>query len=419
MKKKLTKTTVDKAPTPTGADAWIWDTELEGFGLRIKASGRRIFVLRYRTRTGTQRKQNIGLANVLTPEQARDMARDVLVQVASGQDPMAQRRLPPSDATVEALFTAYATHLKARARASAPEVERALLKATNCAADSLGRTRLVSDVTAGDIVEHVAAIFKTGHRGAADKHRSYISSAFQWAIESANDYTVEGRRDWNLTRNPAADVPKDSAAIKPRDRNLTAAELKRLWQDTRPGAAGFQPETAACIRILIACGQRVQETLRMRGDELDLAAMTWRMPAEKTKGGKASHVVPIPAAVAGDLELLVAIHGGGPLFPARSGAAGDVIDHRSIMQALDRWMQRTSTPTFQTRDLRRTWKSRTHDAGIDRFTRDLIQQHARGDTGSKHYDRSDYLPQMRAAMAKWSDWIRDNLEDKPALQLVA
>ena len=62
---------------------------------------------------------------------------------------------------------------------------------------------------------------------------------------------------------------------------------------------------------------------------------------------------------------------------------------------------------FQPRDLRRTWKSRAGDAGIDRFTRDLIQQHAQTDTGSKHYDRYDYLPQMREAMNKWEIWLRN------------
>ena len=51
------------------------------------------------------------------------------------------------------------------------------------------------------------------------------------------------------------------------------------------------------------------------------------------------------------------------------------------------------------------------DAGIDRFTRDLIQQHAKNDTGSKNYDRADYLPQMQEAMGKWSAWLTAVLEE--------
>ena len=60
---------------------------------------------------------------------------------------------------------------------------------------------------------------------------------------------------------------------------------------------------------------------------------------------------------------------------------------------------------FQTRDIRRTWKSRAGEIGISKEMRDLIQQHAKNDTGSVHYDWADYLPQMRAAMDKWADWL--------------
>jgi len=72
---------------------------------------------------------------------------------------------------------------------------------------------------------------------------------------------------------------------------------------------------------------------------------------------------------------------------------------------------------FQTRDLRRTWKSRAADAGVDRFTRDLIQQHAMGDTGSRHYDRADYLGQMAEAMTKWGAWLASALAEEPTRTL--
>ena len=260
---------------------------------------------------------------------------------------------------------------------------------------------------------------RIGHRGAADKHRSYVSSAYQWAIESANDYTVKGRRDWGVKTNPCAGVPKDSGAVGTRDRNLSLAELKLLWQDTRPGAVGFDPETAACIRTMIACGQRVQETLRIDGKDLTLHEGLWEMPAEKTKGRKRPHAVPLPKCILGDLQMLVDLHGDGPLFPSRTGAKGDLIDHRSVMRALARWAERRGIKAFQTRDLRRTWKSRAHDAGVSLEVRNLIQQHAKNDTGSKVYDRAEYMPQKREAMEKWNAWIEANLEDKPALALVA
>lgn len=422
MKKKLIKSVVDKAEPPITGDAWVWDSELEGFGLRIQASGRKTYVVRYRARDAkrTQRKLTIARCSDMAPEKARDQARKIFAQVAEGQDPAADRKpAAPSTKTVERMFKAYVDHMRSKGRASADEVERALLTAKNNAADALGRDKAAAEVTPMEVVDYLSQFFKAGRRGAADKHRSYIASAYAWAMKSANDYTSAHRQDWGVTHNPAADVPRDQGATSTRDRNLSAAELRKLWNATEPGGDGFSLETAACIRMLIGCGQRVQETLRIEGSEIDLKEKLWRMPAHKTKGRKLPHTIPLPDQVIPVLRALVDEHGAGLLFPARTGSIGDVIDHRSIMQAIERWCDRAKVTPFQTRDLRRTWKSRAHDAGVDRFTRDLIQQHAKNDTGSKNYDRAEYLPQMREAMAKWSAWLDTHLAEPQVIHLQA
>lgn len=422
---KLTKTLVDSAKAPATGDAFIWDAELQGFGVRIQSSGRKTYMVRYRTADAsrTQRKMTLARCSDMPPDKARELARKVFAAVAEGQDPAADKKPAKaapeaSKKTVEKMFQGYVTSLAARKRASAGEVERALLLAKDNAADALGRNRLAADVTATDVVDYVSRFYLAGHRGAANKHRGYICAAYNWALKSANDYTVpvEQRVDYGLTRNPAADVAKDPGAMQTRDRNLSADELRQLWLATEPGSLGFWPETAACVRLLICGGQRVQETLRIDGCDVDLEAAIWRMPAHKTKGGKKPHAIPLPRQAVETLAALKAEHGDGPLFPARGGAKGQRMGHLSVMQALKRWQAEdgVSMPAFQTRDLRRTWKSRAHDAGVDRFTRDLIQQHAAGsDTGSKHYDRADYVDQMRDAMKKWEAWL-DKVTGDPA-----
>lgn len=419
---KLTKTLIDNTK-PEAADVWLWDSELEGFGVRIKPTGRKTYVVRYRTRDiRTQRKQTLGRCTDFPPEKARELARKVFAQVAEGGDPVAPREPAYSSiATVERMFLGYVASLKAKDRASAEEVERVLLLAKENAADALGRHKPAADVTPGDVVGFVSKAYQRGHRGAADKARSYIASAYAWAMKSAHDYTSEHRQDWGLSQNPAALVAKDAGAIKTRDRALSHYELRQLWRATAIDADGFGPHSAACIRLLICCGQRVQETLRIDGSEIDLDAGLWKMPAHKTKGGKHPHTVPLPRQALPVLRELIRRHGDGPLFPARSGSDGR-IRHRSINRVIGRWLERPeiNMADFQTRDLRRTWKSRTADAGIDRFTRDLIQQHAKHDTGTKAYDRADYLPQMREAVGKWSAWLELVLaEDRTPVALVA
>lgn len=347
----------------------------------------------------------------MTLAQAREAYRtEVAPVLMAGKDPRVTVAAAGKP-TVARMFQGYVDSLKAKGRASAVEVERMLLQAKDNAASALGRDRLAGTVDASDVVAYVSGFYRRGHRGAADKARSYVSSAYNWAIKATHDYTNPHRQDWGVKANPAASVQRDAEATTARERALSASELRTLWQAAEPGHNGFTLETAACIRLLIATGQRVTAALRLEGCELDLVAGTWTMPKHKTKLRKRPHVIPLPAVVLPILSDLVGLHGTGPLFPSRSDAEGPFMDHRSIMQAIDRWLALPDVDVapFQTRDIRRTWKSRTGEIGISREMRDLIQQHAKHDTGSKHYDRADYLPQMREAMDRWNVWLADNV----------
>jgi integrase len=341
----------------------------------------------------------------MAPDKAREQARKVFAKVADGGDPMADRKPTKTGlATVENMFKAYVANMREKGKVSAVEVERALLLSQNSAATALGRDRPANEVQPHEVVAYAAKFFRKGFRASADKARSYIASAYAWAMSSANDYTSSQRFDWQVTINPAANIAKDSNATKCRDRNLEIEEIRALWEATESGNGGFSLEVAACIKMMISCGQRVQETLRIDGSEIDLVNGLWNMPKEKTKGRKHPHTIPLPRQAISVLAELKDRHGDGPLFKGYRGEG--TIRYASVNNAIAVWLKgQPHLEKFQTRDLRRTWKSRSHDAGIDRFTRDLIQQHAKSDTGSKHYDRANYLPQMTEAMNKWADWL--------------
>ncbi|WP_368761993.1 tyrosine-type recombinase/integrase [Klebsiella pneumoniae] len=412
---KITKTAIDNLVAPASGDAWLWDSELQGFGVRIQSSGRKTYVVRYRRKEdGKQRKMNLCRVSDATPDKARSLARDVFLAVAAGGDPAGERvkEKTKNEITLEAMFEARVAFMKSKNIAMTSEVERVLLKAKHNAADSIGRDRAPGSVTPDDIIKFVSKHYLDGNRGAADKARSYLRATFEWAITSANDYTVKERKDWGVTTNPAAAVAKDTGARTVRDRNLSAEEIRTVWFGCQDGNFGFSEGTEILLRTLIACGQRVQETLRIEGHEIDLDAKLWMMPKEKTKGGKYPHDIPLPDVIIPDLKRLKDKYGDGYLFPARSDSADEILGAVSVSHAVRRAFGGDGynpviegMDPFTPRDLRRTWKSRAKDAGIDRFTRDLIQQHAQNDTGSKHYDRADYMPEKRAAMEKWSAWL--------------
>lgn len=322
--------------------------------------------------------------------------RDVLT---AGRDPNAVVAMAESP-TIEKLFQAYIQYLRDKETATTHTSEHLLLTGKYNAADLLGRNTIASTIEPADIANVLAKGVKRGARRTTDMQRTAMMAAFNWAMKSTHDYTQENRMDWGLKYNPVAAVPRDQAANRTLDRNLSAEEMKHVWDNA--------PEQSGDVMRLVMCtGQRVIEVMRIAGADVDLKARLWTMPARKTKGRKHTHMVPLTSQAVDILTTLIDLYGDGYLFPARAGAKGDIIGIPSVSRGASRM---AGIKPFTPRDLRRTWKSRAGDAGIDRFTRDLIQQHAQTDTGSKHYDRFDYLPQMREAMTKWEAWLADALK---------
>jgi integrase len=348
---------------------------------------------------GRVRTVSLGKYPAVSLSDARALAEKV---IGDAKNPLAPDR-DPTERTVAKLFGGYIASMKQDGKRSADEVERQLTRAL----DALGKDTPASDVTPADIAKLLKPIHDRGARVMADRMRAYLSAAFNWAIESENDYRAKVRQNWGVQTNPAATVKRDTGANVTRDRNLSADELAALWRASN--GDGFADGTGAAIKLLICCGQRIMETMRVDGADIDLKARLWHMPAHKTKGGKYAHTIPLPSQAVEIFAGLIETHGKGALFPARLNETARQ-QGTSLNKAMRRWTTATGRESFQGRDMRRTWKSRTADAGIDRFMRDLIQQHAKsGDTGSKHYDRADYLPQMRDAMAKWEAWLTEKV----------
>lgn len=99
MKKTLTNTAVQAAQP---GDV-IWDVVVPGLHLRALQTSKAYYLF-YRTKAGVARKPKIGDVTVVSLQQAREIARAHLSEVASGGDPMAARSKSRAEPTVAEFF---------------------------------------------------------------------------------------------------------------------------------------------------------------------------------------------------------------------------------------------------------------------------------------------------------------------------
>lgn len=86
---KLTTQYVRNVP-PERKEFIDWDERLPGFGLRVKPSGVKSFVIQYRNKSKQQRRRVIGKFGTITADEAFKRAREDLAKVALGGDPAAE-----------------------------------------------------------------------------------------------------------------------------------------------------------------------------------------------------------------------------------------------------------------------------------------------------------------------------------------
>jgi len=323
--------------------------------------------------------------------------------ISAGSRPSGPRTRKRAGVTVGDLFNAYITHLEATAKpetvASARSALMGTVKRGGGAAAAIGASRRAADVRPEHIIPHLSAIHGRGSIVMARHVRSFVSAAFSFAMKSSNSYTQpSGGLTWGITSNPVLAIPVDPEAFRVGERHLTAAEFRAFWEwlsarETRSGAA-------SALLLVMATGQRPTEILRITDSRYDRndGSVNWA----QTKNDK-PHIIPLPAQAVEILNRLVP-NREGLFFPGRRRA--DLpLRYCAPGEIVATYVREVGAAHFTARDLRRTWKTTTGAAGLSKEIRDRLQNHARQDVSSRHYDRYEYLAEKRAAMATWSAYL--------------
>ena len=270
---KLTKRTSDALKPDPRRDTFLWDGELRGFGVRVKPSGTKTFMIQYRNLEGRTRRCVIGQYGVLTVEQARDMAQKKLAAVIDGADPSAERHAIRQGFTVSALCDWYLTEAEAGRLIGR---NRRPIKASSLSGDRsrialhikpLIGNRVVSQLKLADI-ERLQGDIAAGRTARARKigrggqTAGGIGVAAR-AISTLRSLLNHARRLGLIEVSPATGVR--IMAPQKLKRYLSAGEIRHLGKVmTQMEREGEHPTGLAAIRVMLLTGFRRMEVLAMR-----------------------------------------------------------------------------------------------------------------------------------------------------------
>ena len=87
--KRISERTVDALPVD-GKDALYWDPDLKGFGVRVYASGSKVFVVQSRSR-GKLKRVTLGPHGLISVDQARRKAAQIIARFKGLEDDLGMR----------------------------------------------------------------------------------------------------------------------------------------------------------------------------------------------------------------------------------------------------------------------------------------------------------------------------------------
>lgn len=417
---KISKRGVDAAKVPQDRDAYYWDTDCKGFGLRVTPKGVRSFVFQYRLKSRPARRLTIGKYGNLTPEQARTIAEAHSFSVAQGFDPVeAEKKRARAAITLE--FESYVArfvdgYLKEAWKDSWKEAEARL---RNHAVPIL-KGKALPDITAADIGEVLDAV----RSQKALARNLYVLLRLLFAYAAAPE-----RRD--IDRSPLEGM---KAPPKPKDRNrvLTPDEIAAAWKASYSLPHPFGP----FVRLLFTTLQRRNEVAGLPWKELKQEDARWHMEGDRAKNEE-PHLVHLNELSMIELKALgwksrgfvlstngkTPISGFSKMKKALDAAMLPILQKLSDERA--RAMNEDPAPAELKRwtlhDIRRSGTTALQALGFPVEVTEKVINHKSGEVSgvAKVYNLWAYEPEKRAALTKWGEYLDTLVRGADAPNVIA
>ena len=388
---KLTKTIVENVKLPEKGQAFLWDIELKGFGVRFTPTAR-TYIAQGRV-AGRDRRVTLGKHGVLTVQQARKRAQRELFKMSEGKDPVKEKkRREAQGVTLGQVVEAYL-----KDRRSLKESSRADILKHLEGSFSDWKDKPIVSITRDKVL--------TRFRERSDKSYAQANQAFRNLRALINyatgAYQAEGVSI--ISENPVKAISdlKMWNHVKPRSGRIPNDKIGTVW-NTLQGLRNAPEQTpisrtmADAVTFLLLTGARWSEMASLTWDRVNLDEGYWHIPDPKNR---TSVTFPLSSGAVDILKERP--QKGEHVFPART-ATGHIIEARSVLKKISE----AAGVHITAHDLRRTFRAIAGECGIDFWKTKLLMGHKiSGDITITHYTETNDLRYLQHDIQAVADWI--------------
>ncbi len=405
---RITKTTVDAAAA-TGSDTFLWDEQLAGFGLKVTPTGTKTYLVQYRAggRGSSTRRVTIGRhGSPWTPAMARAEAERLLLAVATGADPQAEK-LAKRRIDTDLGFARYSERYLADygRRHWRPRTWAAVESNIRRFALPVLANKPITSITRSDLIKVFDGL--PPQSPALPRNLfAHLRRLFSWAEERGD-----------LDRSPFTGM-RSPPSVQSRERVLSDEEVRIVWSATNAQTGHF----STIVRLLLLTGQRRDEVAGIRWDELDRTSALWRLPGARTKNAR-DHQVPLTSACIAEIDKVA----GGSTWPrvgwvftttGSSSVSGFSRAKRRFDQLAVTVDDGAALAQWRLHDLRRTMATGLQKLGVRFEVTEALLNHLGGARAgiAGVYQRHDWREEKLHALTAWNEHVISLVQEPEKLE---
>jgi integrase len=181
---------------------------------------------------------------------------------------------------------------------------------------------------------------------------------------------------------------------RPRERTLTEAEIKAIWDATESNG-----EYSRVVRLCLLTGCRRDEVGGLRWDEVDQDCLV--IGAKRMKGG-ATHEIPILPMIAAALPCKPEASQDCAFGRRGTGFSGWSKSKKELDARIAR--AGVNISPWRLHDLRRTFSTRLHDAGVEPIVIEALLAHKQQGVAAV-YNRASFRKAKLSALLRWHEIV--------------